>query len=255
MNYRHIYMCIIARAKSEEKQGIRRKGNGTYYESHHILPRSLFPAWDKEKRNRALLTAKEHYFVHHILIKIYPGSEMANAFYRMSHISRYNKYFNISMREFQKIREDSYVFSKGNIPWNKGVTGYHVNNTSYTPERRQQMSQLLSELNKQRYKENPRWNVECRKYVKGSQHPSSKPVINLKTLEVFGSCREAKEKYPNVSPERVARGEVSQDKGTLWAFYDSSKPKEYYIELYKEKKEIAIKNMQICHKLTYIVNL
>lgn len=43
MNYRHVYCVIISHAKSEEKLGLRKKGNGTYYEAHHILPRSLFP--------------------------------------------------------------------------------------------------------------------------------------------------------------------------------------------------------------------
>lgn len=39
MDYRKVYMRIIFKAKSED----RRKGQGTYYEAHHILPKSLFP--------------------------------------------------------------------------------------------------------------------------------------------------------------------------------------------------------------------
>ena len=41
MNYEKTYYKIINRAIFEEKFGIRYKGNGTYYESHHIIPRSL----------------------------------------------------------------------------------------------------------------------------------------------------------------------------------------------------------------------
>lgn len=37
MNYRHVYMLIIEHAKSEQKLGLRKKGNGNYYEAHHIL--------------------------------------------------------------------------------------------------------------------------------------------------------------------------------------------------------------------------
>lgn len=79
MNYRHIYMLIIEHAKSEEKLGLRTKGNGKYYERHHILPRSLFPLWLKRKSNLVLLTAREHFFCHQLLTKIYPCKQMLYA--------------------------------------------------------------------------------------------------------------------------------------------------------------------------------
>lgn len=79
MNYRHVYCAIIRHAKSEELQGIRKRGNGEYYERHHILPRSLFPLWEKRKSNTVLLTAREHFFCHQLLTKIYPTKEMWNA--------------------------------------------------------------------------------------------------------------------------------------------------------------------------------
>ena len=41
MNYEKIYYQIINKAISEENKTIRYKGNGTYYESHHIIPSSL----------------------------------------------------------------------------------------------------------------------------------------------------------------------------------------------------------------------
>jgi hypothetical protein len=41
MNYEKIYYQIINHAISEENNAIRYKGNGTYYESHHIIPASL----------------------------------------------------------------------------------------------------------------------------------------------------------------------------------------------------------------------
>ena len=70
MNYRHVYMLIIEHAKSEQKLGIRKRGNGVYYESHHVLPKSLFPLWKYRKRNMVLLTAREHFFCHQLLSKI-----------------------------------------------------------------------------------------------------------------------------------------------------------------------------------------
>ena len=50
MNWRNVYIKIIANAKSRE-----RIDNETY-EEHHILPRSLFPNWVKRKENLVLLT-------------------------------------------------------------------------------------------------------------------------------------------------------------------------------------------------------
>lgn len=41
MNYEKIYYNIINKAIFEERFGIRYKNNGTYYEKHHIIPKSL----------------------------------------------------------------------------------------------------------------------------------------------------------------------------------------------------------------------
>ncbi len=84
MNYRHVYMLIIEHAKSEQKLGIRKRGNGEYYEAHHILPKSLFPLWSKRKSNLVLLTLREHFFCHQLLTKVYPGPSMYAALFFMS---------------------------------------------------------------------------------------------------------------------------------------------------------------------------
>lgn len=102
MNYRHIYCKIISYAKSEEKLGLRKKGNGNYYESHHILPRSLFPLWEKEKRNIVLLTAREHFFCHQLLYKIYPCKEMNYALFYMSICKKDG--MKLSSKQYEKIR-------------------------------------------------------------------------------------------------------------------------------------------------------
>ena len=46
------------KAKAEN----RKKGHNIYYESHHILPKSLFPLWKTKKSTLVLLTAREHFF-------------------------------------------------------------------------------------------------------------------------------------------------------------------------------------------------
>lgn len=103
MNYKHIYMLIIEHAKSEEKLGIRKRGNGEYYEKHHILPKSLFPLWSKRKSNLVLLTAREHFFCHQLLIKIYPCNEMNYAL--TAFIRRPNADYCLSSKEYERLRK------------------------------------------------------------------------------------------------------------------------------------------------------
>lgn len=79
MNYKKLYIGIINKAKSEN----RKKGHNIYYESHHILPKSLFPLWKTRKSNLVLLTAREHFFCHQLLTKIYPSKAMSYALFRL----------------------------------------------------------------------------------------------------------------------------------------------------------------------------
>lgn len=92
MNYRKIYMRIVSAAKQEMEVGLRPKNysqkkkfpNQTF-EFHHILPVSLFPNWRARKSNIVALTAREHFFCHQLLCKIYNCSEMQIAIFMMSH--------------------------------------------------------------------------------------------------------------------------------------------------------------------------
>jgi hypothetical protein len=90
-------MKIIRKAKLENRQ----KGLKVYYENHHILPRSLFPNWIKKEQNLVLLTAREHFFCHQLLVKIYPTKEMINALWLLVNTSVYKK---ISSKEYEKIK-------------------------------------------------------------------------------------------------------------------------------------------------------
>lgn len=63
MNYQKIYDDLISRAKARESiEG--------YTEKHHIVPKCMGGTDDKE--NIAVLTAREHYVAHLLLVKIYP---------------------------------------------------------------------------------------------------------------------------------------------------------------------------------------
>lgn len=75
MNYQRIYASIILRAQCEESERKWNKKNlGAYYEVHHIIPKSL--GGTNQQINLAMLTAREHFICHWLLIKMYPdGSD------------------------------------------------------------------------------------------------------------------------------------------------------------------------------------
>lgn len=78
------YLTIIEVALSEQRIKVAKDHpQYIYYETHHILPRSLFPEYAKCKDNLVLLQPKEHFLVHKYLVTLYPGKQMAYAFWRM----------------------------------------------------------------------------------------------------------------------------------------------------------------------------
>lgn len=117
MNYRHVYMCIVSNAHKEMELGLKPK---TYnqkknfpnqcFEFHHILPKSLFPNWTKRKSNIVTLTAREHFFCHQLLTKIYEDSDKLKiALFFMSMKSKYPK--KCSSKEYEKLRQRVSIYS------------------------------------------------------------------------------------------------------------------------------------------------
>lgn len=109
MNHRHVYMRIISHAKQEMKLGLRPKNQldkknfpNQYFEFHHILPRSLFSLWIKRESNIVALTAREHFFCHQLLCKIYNCHEMTTALFFMSKKGCYDK---LTSFEFEGLRK------------------------------------------------------------------------------------------------------------------------------------------------------
>ena len=118
MNYRKIYMQIILHAKSEMELGLRPKNQyqkkkfpNQYFEFHHILPKSLFPNWEKRKSNIVALTGREHFFIHQLLLKIYDYPEMIYAAWRLAGdgkrkvTSKEYEFLKIKMKEEASKRE------------------------------------------------------------------------------------------------------------------------------------------------------
>lgn len=230
MNYRHIYCKIIFYAKSQN----RYKGDGNYYERHHILPKSLFPLWSKRKSNIVLLTAREHFFVHQLLVKIYPCDKMFYALH--SFISRPNADYKITSREYERIKKDFSERMKGH----KHNLGRH-----WTEEQRKHISEgtkrgmnLMSnedkaswkiknaEVNRLRglerrkpkvekvYMTKEEWNKAHSDYWKSK----CKKVLCVETGEVFESVKAAKEKYGKTCKIDRAAREGKTSMGFHWKY-------------------------------------
>lgn len=72
MNYLSIYNKIISRAQSQNRKRVRRSHKKfVYYENHHILPKCV--GGSNDSHNLVLLTAREHFVAHQLLVKIYPN--------------------------------------------------------------------------------------------------------------------------------------------------------------------------------------
>jgi hypothetical protein len=116
MNYLKIYDSLIKNAKLQN----RKKHQGIYYENHHIVPRSLGGSDSKE--NLVLLTAKEHFISHKLLLFISPNNEsIIRAFHMMCHFQNGN--YDISSKDYRYSRELLSEILRKREPWNKGKTG------------------------------------------------------------------------------------------------------------------------------------
>jgi hypothetical protein len=105
MNYEKIYHRII----NNSQQSLRKKvKNGTCYEKHHILPKSL--GGTNSKDNLVLLTPKEHYICHKLLVEIYRGTNYHNKMYYamwcMVNGSGNQERYSTSSRIYTKLKEE-----------------------------------------------------------------------------------------------------------------------------------------------------
>ena len=109
-------MKIISNSIKETKNGLhpkyrkQKKKFNNYYEFHHILPKSLFPLWAKRSSNIIALTAREHFFCHQLLTKIYPGKKMFFALWRLSHSSTYclksSRQYSIIQKQHSELQKE-----------------------------------------------------------------------------------------------------------------------------------------------------
>lgn len=187
MNYKRIYDEIIERARIEQENGIRKRGNGTYYEGHHILPRCL--NGEENKENIVKLTSREHFICHILLSKIYPESlGLAYSIWRMCNKQPANsqRIYRVSARIYEEMKINYYNIRK-NYRHSK-ETRELLSRKLTGIKRTQEFKDNLSRL----YKGKPSWNTglkasaEHRKRISDGHKNSEKSKAHMLTINVPG---------------------------------------------------------------------
>ena len=192
-------MLIIEHAKSEMKNGLRprsfyqkKKFPEQYFEFHHVLPKSLYPNWSKRKSNLVALTAREHFFCHQLLDKIYPNTNMFFALWRLANDGQ-NKYCIKNSRTYEILRIKASILSKSKT-WKP--TEQQLQNMRDgcrkrdTPEYRKKLSNSLkgkkfSEERKQHIGIALKGKPSPFKGIKKVVSPKDLPSVEIKNVEDF----------------------------------------------------------------------
>lgn len=202
MNYKNIYNKLIIKAKSE----IRVKSDTVYYEAHHIKPKSFGGEGDCRNTNHpniVLLTPKEHYIAHLLLVAIYPNSPaMYKALWNMCNVKQ-NIRYKPSAKTYCTIRKEyikntigsnNHFFGKTHSEESKlkislrakgrqTFLGKTHSEESKLKMRESQMGKAISEKTKNKISLS----------ISGGNHYNAKQIICIKTNTIFGSGKELSE--------------------------------------------------------------
>lgn len=135
-HYTLLYFKYMKRAK--RKNDIRKvqlAKKTIHFEKHHIFPKCLFPQYKNTKSNLVILTLREHYIAHVLLIKIFEN-EMAYKTQYIKMLQALHRFYICKIKEhtcsnifekatlYEKYKEE--YFNLPRIPWNKGLKGVQV---------------------------------------------------------------------------------------------------------------------------------
>ena len=190
MNYQRIYDQIIERARRES----RGKGEGVYYEAHHIVPKCLGGGgsvyqW-KTHSNITLLTAKEHFICHRLLCKIHPGTQkLVYAYWALCNLK--NKWqagrYAPSSRAYAEAKQLNALEASVRIGSQNPMYGRKHSSATIQKmvKARTGLKKTEAAKNKVRGANHPRWGQS---YPEQSRR-QSKQLLHLPTGTVYGSRR------------------------------------------------------------------
>jgi len=127
----------------------RRKGSGRYYEDHHIRPLSM--GGTNNKSNRVLLTAREHFLAHRLLVKITSGRDKARMSYALLMMCRVNPN--------QKRSTSSHDYEVARLKVSKNCRGpnHPAFGSKRTPKQKKAISDRMKGAGNHRFSQAP-WN-------------------------------------------------------------------------------------------------
>lgn len=112
--YQKVYSLLV-----EDRKTLQRNQKDSYFECHHVLPRSF--GGNNEPENLVLLTAREHFLAHWLLTKFTVGEgywKMLCAFLKMYNISK-----DVSGRKDTKYKKSGRVYEKLRIAYSESMKG------------------------------------------------------------------------------------------------------------------------------------
>lgn len=202
MNYIKAYNKLIIKAKLES----RKKSNGIYYEAHHIKPKSFGGKGDCRNTihpNIVLLTPKEHYIAHLLLVVIYPNSPaMHKALWNMCNVKK-DLRFKPSAKTYCKIRTEYIKNTKGSNNHFFGKTHSDESKLKIgqaSLNRKTFLGKKHTEKAKQKIAEHRKGKLLSKETkskislsISGGNHYNAKQIICTKTNTLFGSGKELSE--------------------------------------------------------------
>ena len=117
MNYQKVYNDLMQSRLSIKKDRHIERKNGSYFEGHHIIPKSKggtgLSSRGLNNDNIVYLTAREHFLAHWLLWKIYQDRSTALAFHKMISNNK-NQNRIISSKGYEEARLAFSLTNKGN---------------------------------------------------------------------------------------------------------------------------------------------
>ena len=110
MDYRKIYCLLVYSAKANETYRKQQRKLGAYFETHHVLPKSLNGTNNDD--NLVMLTGREHFICHWLLVKMFPiGTDarikMVNALWMMMNEGKYHRHGRyVNARAYEALRSE-----------------------------------------------------------------------------------------------------------------------------------------------------
>lgn len=187
MNYpKHYYNLVYSRQKLN-----RVKNSGIYYEKHHIKPKCF--GGGNDKNNLVLLTAKEHFIAHLLLVEMHEGKEKAKMSFALFQMCRKNKVHGrlISAKQFEAAK---LIMSKNCSGENGGFFG-----KTHSEEYKAKLKERMLKDNPAKGK--PSWN----KGKKLSPLTTEQKELLSQRMKEVCSTAEAKERLRQISINQVRK--------------------------------------------------